>query len=73
MSRLFLKVAVPVIVALGGLMLTSSMSFGKPEYTKKEKKTCTYCHTAAKSKELNEVGKCYAANNHSLETCAPKN
>lgn len=72
MSKLILKVAVPAVVVLGGLTLTSSMSFGKPEYTKKEKKACTYCHTSAKSKELNEVGKCYAANNHSLETCAPK-
>src|SRR5690348_6720620 len=68
----FLKLAVPMVVFLGGLMVTSSLSFGKPEYTKKEKKGCTFCHVAASSKELNEVGKCYAANNHSLETCSPK-
>jgi len=68
----FLKLAVPTVVFLGGLMVTSSLSFGKPEYTKKEKKGCTFCHAAANSKELNEVGKCYAANNHSLETCSPK-
>jgi hypothetical protein len=72
MSKLFVKIAVPAVIFLGGLMVTSSLSFGKPEYTKKEKKACTYCHTAASSKELNDVGKCYAANNHSLDTCAPK-
>lgn len=72
MSKSFLKLAVPVAVAFGGLMLMSSLSFAKPDYTKKEKKACTYCHTAPSSKELNEVGKCYAANNHSLEACSPK-
>jgi len=29
----------------------------KPEYTKKEGKACTYCHTKAGSKELNDAGK----------------
>lgn len=31
----------------------------KPEYSKKEKKGCTTCHTSAKSKELNDAGKHY--------------
>jgi hypothetical protein len=31
----------------------------KPDYSKKEKKGCTTCHTSAKSKELNEAGKHY--------------
>ena len=41
----------------------------KPEYTKTEGKKCVYCHTSAGSKELNDTGKCYAKNNHSLKTC----
>jgi len=72
MPKFFLKIAAPMILILGGLIVTTSVSFGKAEYTKKEKKGCTYCHTSASSKELNEVGKCYAEHNHSLDACAPK-
>ncbi len=71
MSKSILKIAVPLMVVLGGLMLTS-LSFGKTEFTKKEKKACIYCHTAQGKKDLNEVGKCYAEHNHSLEACEPK-
>lgn len=49
-----------MMVVLGGLIVTTSVSFGKAEYTKKEKKACTYCHTANGKKDLNDVGKCYA-------------
>jgi len=72
MSKLFVKFAIPMLVILGGLVMTTSVSFGKAEYTKKEKKACTYCHTSSSSKELNDVGKCYAAHDHSLDACAPK-
>jgi hypothetical protein len=72
MSKLVLKIAVPSLVLLGGLMVTSSSSFGKPEYSKKEKKACTYCHVAQGKKDLNETGKCYAEHDHSLATCEPK-
>lgn len=71
MRKLILKIAVPSAVVLGGLMVTS-LSFGKAEYTKKEKKGCTYCHVAQGKKEVNETGKCYAEHNHSLEGCEPK-
>jgi len=39
----------------------------KPEYTKKEGKACTFCHTKSGSKELNDAGKYYKDHNHSLE------
>lgn len=71
MPKILVKIAIPSIVALAGLMVTSS-SFGKSEYTKKEKKGCTYCHVAQGKKELNEAGKCYAGHNHSLEGCEAK-
>ena len=41
----------------------------KAEYTKKEGQKCVYCHVSAGSKELNDTGKCYAKNDHSLKTC----
>ena len=71
MSKLFVKIALPSMIALSALMLTS-VTFGKTEYTKKEKKGCVYCHTAQGKKDLNEVGKCYAEHNHSLVGCEPK-
>ena len=54
-----LKYAVPVFIFVGGLISTTTLSFGKAEYTKKEKKACVFCHVKAASKELNEAGKYY--------------
>jgi hypothetical protein len=65
-----LKFLLPALILVGGLV-SSTVSFGKPEYTKKEKKACTYCHTKAGSKDLNKVGECYAKK-HSLEGCEAK-
>ena len=69
MAKRFFKFGIPSVIFLGGLVLSSTFSFGKSEYTKKEGKGCTYCHTAAGKKDLNDVGKCYAEHNHSLEGC----
>ena len=54
-----LKLALPAVVLFGGFLVCSTASYGKAEYTKKEKKACTYCHTAPSSKELNDAGKYY--------------
>ncbi|HYK18441.1 MAG TPA: hypothetical protein VEV37_10495 [Bryobacteraceae bacterium] len=72
MSKRILKIGFPFAIILGGLVMSSPSSFGKAEYTKKEGKDCTYCDTAARKKDLNDVGKCYAEHNHSLEGCSPK-
>lgn len=69
MSKLLLKVALPMAILAAGLIVSTPFSFGKAEYTKKEKKACTYCHVANGKKELNDVGKCYAEHGHSLEGC----
>jgi hypothetical protein len=66
------RLAPPTIVLIGGLMISTGASLGKVEYTKKEKKPCTTCHVKANSKELNDVGKCYKENNHSLKGCESK-
>lgn len=66
-----LKLILPAVVLMGGLTVPSTLSFGKPEYTKKEKKACTVCHTKASSKELNKVGECYK-DKKSLEGCETK-
>ena len=54
-----LKYAVPIFIFVGGLISTTALSYGKAEYTKKEKKACVFCHVKAASKELNEAGKYY--------------
>jgi hypothetical protein len=55
-----------------GLLINVNVGSAKPEYTKKEKKACTYCHVTASSKELNDAGKYYAGHDHSLEGYAEK-
>jgi hypothetical protein len=55
------------LAILSGAMV--SISTAKPEYAKKEGKKCTYCHVKAGSKDLNDTGKCYKDNDHSLDKC----
>lgn len=53
-------------------LVFASISGAKPEYAKKEGKSCAYCHVKAGSKELNDTGKCYQKNSHSLNGCEDK-
>ncbi len=66
-----LKYAVPLFVFVGGLISTTTLSYGKAEYTKKEKKACVFCHVTATSKELNDAGK-YYKDKKTLEGYKPK-
>jgi len=71
-----LKLALPAAILMAGFMLCTSASYGKPEYAKKEAtkdgkaRACVYCHVQAGKKDLNDVGNCYAKNDHSLDKCA---
>jgi len=67
-----LKLAIPSLLVMAGFVVCTTATYGKPEYAKKEGKSCVTCHTKMGSKELNETGKCYAANDHSLAKCATK-
>ena len=62
-----LKFALPALVVLAGVAFNTTASFAKPAYAKTEKKSCTFCHVKAGSKDLNEAGKYYKEHNHSLE------
>jgi hypothetical protein len=62
-----MKFVVPAFVLFLGAMVCSTLTYAKPDYTKKEKKACTFCHVSAKSKELNDAGKYYKEHDHSLE------
>jgi hypothetical protein len=67
-----LGVALTILMFGAGLALTPVTSQATIEYAKKEKKACTVCHTKAGSKDLNDVGKCYEKNKHSLKGCESK-
>ena len=63
-----MKVAVFSITLGMAISLSSLSSFGNMEIAKKEKTACTTCHVKMGSKELNDVGKCYAKKK-SLKAC----
>ena len=58
----YLKVTLPTAILLGGFLVCSTASYGKPEYTKSTKKACTTCHVDAQKapKELKDAGKYFA-------------
>lgn len=62
-----MKLVIPAFVLFLGIIATSTFSSAKPEYTKKEKKGCSFCHVSSSSKELNDAGKYYKEHDHSLE------
>ena len=70
-----IKLALPAGFLLAGFVLCTTATFGKQEYMKKEGvKNCMVCHGKVEAKELmaknlNETGKCYAENDHSLAKC----
>ena len=59
MSRF--KWIVPAALVLGGFLVCSTASYGKPDYTKSTKKACSFCHVDAQKtpKELKAAGKYY--------------
>jgi hypothetical protein len=66
------KIALPAVLLAAGFLICTTTSYSKPEYAKKEKKACTYCHVKMGVKDLNDVGKCYQTAKYSLEKCEPK-
>jgi hypothetical protein len=67
------KITVPAAILLGGFLICSTASYGKPEYSKTTKKACTYCHEKnvpadkdAMNKNLTDAGK-YFQKNKSLD------
>ena len=62
------KLFVPAAILLGGFLVCSTASFGKPEYTKQTKKACAYCHVDQKKnpKDLTDAGK-YFSEHKSLD------
>ncbi len=68
-----LKLSLPAVILLGGFLVCSTATFGKPEYTKQTKKACTFCHVDAQKtpKELKDAGK-YFQEHKNLEGYSDK-
>ena len=56
-----IKYALPAAILVGGFLVSSTLSYGKPEYVKATKKACAFCHvdSKAKPKELTDASKYY--------------
>ena len=55
------KILRVLVIASSVALLLAPFAAGTPEFTKKENKACTYCHTAVGKPDLNEAGKYYKA------------
>jgi hypothetical protein len=64
---MLMKILRALLVAAIASGFFLSIAQAKPEYAKKEKKSCTFCHVKPGSKELTDAGKYYKAHDHSLE------
>jgi len=69
-----IKLMLPTALLAAGFLICTTASYGTPEYAKKEKKSCNFCHSQMKptdkelmKKSLTDAGKYYAGHNHSLD------
>jgi hypothetical protein len=64
---------VPVLVGLVPtlLLFDPNVSMARPEYSRRTKKECGYCHPRD-SWDVNDAGKYFRDHNHSLEGYKPK-
>ena len=61
------KVLRALAIIIGVTVLVAPFARSTPEYSKKEEKQCTFCHTAMGKPDLNEAGKYYKEHDHSLK------
>ncbi len=66
----FLQMVVPAGVVAAGLFLSSTSSWAKPEYSRKTRKECSFCHPPD-SWNLNDAGKYYREHHYSLDGYKP--
>jgi len=60
------KVLRAFAVLLSVTLLFVPFAVSTPEYSKKEQKQCSYCHTAMGKPDLNEAGKYYKDHDHTF-------
>jgi hypothetical protein len=69
--RTLAKLTAPAAILGAAWLFNASLGLAKPEYTRKTKKECEFCHPP-NNRELNEAGKYYRDHNYSLEGYHPK-
>ena len=70
MPRL-VNVILPAGIVAAGLFFSATTSWAVPEFARKTKKECSFCHPPD-SWQLTEAGKYYREHKHSLEGYKPK-
>jgi hypothetical protein len=68
--RTAVKLTLPAAILAAGLFLNTSATLAKPDYTRRTKKDCEFCHPP-NSRELNDAGKYYRDHNYSLAGYKP--
>ena len=68
----FSRLILPVSILTAGLLFNPTKSAAVPEFARKTKKECSFCHPPD-SWNLTEAGKYYREHKHSLEGYQPKN
>ena len=58
------------LMAVAAILFDPSVSHAKPEYSRRTKKECGYCHPKD-SWDINEAGRYFRDHNHSLEGFKP--
>jgi hypothetical protein len=71
-----LKLVLPASFLMSGFLVCTTASYGRPEYSKKEKTACSSCHGTIASSQftaanLNETGTYYKTHDHNLGTLVP--
>jgi hypothetical protein len=69
--RRWLMLSVLIALVPAALLFDPPLSVAKPEYSRRTKKDCGYCHPKD-SWDINDAGKYFRDHNHSLEGFKPK-
>jgi len=73
MKQSFSKTLTFAVTMAAGMVLLSGNLQANKKWAAQTKQKCTHCHVTAGKPELNDTGKCFKDNNHSLDKCtAPK-
>ena len=65
-----LQVAAPAFILAAALFLNSGSGWAKPDYSRRTKKECSFCHPKD-SWNLNDAGKYYREHHYSLDGYKP--
>lgn len=71
MKQLFGKTLTFAVTMAAGMVLLSGNLQANKKWADQTKQKCTYCHVTAGKPDLNDTGKCFKDNNHSLDKCQP--